>query len=124
MALQWSTSRGLDLHLDLDGAGGRRAAIEDALRDAIRAGRLPAGTSLPSTRTLAADLGVARGTVTDAGAAVLVACPDLRRLERLGIDQNHLTAAGIAALQAAYPKVEAGSQIHPGEEYIWEGDME
>ena len=69
-------------------------------------------------------LDISRGTVTDAGAAVLVACPDLRRLERLGIDQNHLTAAGIAALQAAYPKVEAGSQIHPGEEYIWEGDME
>jgi GntR family transcriptional regulator / MocR family aminotransferase len=58
----------VDLLLTIDPAvaGGRRRAIEAALRSAIRAGRLVAGTALPSSRTLAADLGVARGTVVDA----------------------------------------------------------
>jgi GntR family transcriptional regulator/MocR family aminotransferase len=45
---------------------GRRRAIEAALRSAIRTGRLPAGTVMPSSRVLADDLGVARGTVVDA----------------------------------------------------------
>jgi GntR family transcriptional regulator / MocR family aminotransferase len=66
MVSDWSTSHGLDLHLDLAGDGARRAAIETALRRAIRGGRLAAGTSLPSTRALARDLAVARGTVTEA----------------------------------------------------------
>jgi GntR family transcriptional regulator/MocR family aminotransferase len=53
---------GVDLHLDL--AGTRvRAGLEGALRDAIRAGRLRPGTRLPSSRALAADLGVARNTI-------------------------------------------------------------
>jgi GntR family transcriptional regulator / MocR family aminotransferase len=56
---------GLDLHLEL--AGSRvRAALEDALRQAVQTGRLAAGTRLPASRTLAADLGVARNTVADA----------------------------------------------------------
>jgi GntR family transcriptional regulator/MocR family aminotransferase len=40
--------------------------IEAAIRDAIRAGRLRHGAALPSTRTLAADLGVSRGVVVEA----------------------------------------------------------
>ncbi|MFE3205290.1 PLP-dependent aminotransferase family protein [Embleya sp. NPDC059237] len=44
-----------------DGGVGR--ALEAALREAVRSGRLPAGTRLPGSRSLAADLGVARGTV-------------------------------------------------------------
>lgn len=60
---QWS-SAGLDLHLDW--ARGRGQGLADALRAAVRDGRLAAGTRLPSTRALAADLGVARGTVTRA----------------------------------------------------------
>src|SRR6266700_2129804 len=56
---------GIDLHLNL--AGSRvRAALEAALRDAVRTGRLDAGTRLPSSRDLAADLGIARNTVADA----------------------------------------------------------
>ncbi|MDQ2706772.1 MAG: PLP-dependent aminotransferase family protein, partial [Actinomycetota bacterium] len=43
-----------------------REQLADAIRDAIRAGRLPAGARLPSTRALAADLGVSRGVVVDA----------------------------------------------------------
>jgi len=56
---------GLDLHLELTGPR-VRAALEAALRHAVQGGRLTAGTRLPATRTLAADLGVARNTVADA----------------------------------------------------------
>ncbi|WP_207939190.1 PLP-dependent aminotransferase family protein [Actinomadura darangshiensis] len=38
-------------------------ALEEALREAVRSGRFAAGTRLPGSRSLAADLGVARGTV-------------------------------------------------------------
>ncbi|MGI5329103.1 PLP-dependent aminotransferase family protein [Actinomadura nitritigenes] len=65
MAKDW-TSSGVDLHLELDPAGGRRDALERALRDAIRSGRLGPGAVVPSTRALAAQLGVSRGTVTAA----------------------------------------------------------
>ena len=65
MPNSWSSSR-LDLHLELDAAGGRRAGLESALRTAIRQGRLPAGTLLPSTRGLAQELGLSRGTVSAA----------------------------------------------------------
>jgi GntR family transcriptional regulator/MocR family aminotransferase len=66
----WSTSSaaGVDLHLDLGlelpagSRGGRRAALEQALRTAVRDGRLAPGSRLPSTRRLAAEVGVARGT--------------------------------------------------------------
>jgi GntR family transcriptional regulator / MocR family aminotransferase len=58
--------RGLDLHLDVDGGRGRGRSLEDALRDAVRSGRLTPGTRLPGTRTLAADLGLSRGTVVQA----------------------------------------------------------
>ena len=60
-----SAIAGLDLHLDLTGPR-VRAAVEAALRQAVQSGRLPAGTRLPATRTLAADLGIARNTVADA----------------------------------------------------------
>jgi GntR family transcriptional regulator/MocR family aminotransferase len=47
------------------GAGGRRGkAAESALREAIRSGTLPKRTRLPSSRDLAGQLGLARGTVT------------------------------------------------------------
>ena len=61
----WSTSSPA-LQLTLTGGGGRRDAVEAALRAAIRDGRLGAGARLPSTRALAADLGLARGTVAEA----------------------------------------------------------
>jgi GntR family transcriptional regulator / MocR family aminotransferase len=59
----WATF-GVDLHLDLDPAAGRRGGLEAGLRDAIRGGRLAPGTRLPSTRALAGEIGLARGTVT------------------------------------------------------------
>jgi GntR family transcriptional regulator/MocR family aminotransferase len=57
---------GRDLFVAVEDADGRGVGLEQALRDAIREGRLAAGTRLPSTRALAADLGWARGTVAGA----------------------------------------------------------
>ncbi|MEU3485178.1 PLP-dependent aminotransferase family protein [Streptomyces massasporeus] len=62
---------GSDLHLELTGPGGRRAALLRALREAVRSGRLAPGTRLPPYRSLAADLGVARNTVADAYAELV-----------------------------------------------------
>ena len=56
----------MDLFVGVDRSAGVRASLERGLRDAIAGGRLPAGTRLPSTRTLAHDLGIARGTVLEA----------------------------------------------------------
>lgn len=56
----------LELHLELPSGPGRRAAIETALRDSIRTGRLATGTRLPSSRVLAHDLGVSRSTIVSA----------------------------------------------------------
>ncbi|MFF4713874.1 PLP-dependent aminotransferase family protein [Streptomyces eurythermus] len=65
MAESWATL-GVDLHLEPALAGGLRRGLTDALRDAVRTGRLAPGTRLPSSRTLAADLGLARNTVAEA----------------------------------------------------------
>ncbi|MFI6642185.1 PLP-dependent aminotransferase family protein [Streptomyces sp. NPDC050504] len=65
MTESWATSFGVDLHLEL-ADGGLRSGLMDALREAIRTGRLTPGTRLPSSRSLAADLGIARNTVADA----------------------------------------------------------
>jgi GntR family transcriptional regulator/MocR family aminotransferase len=56
---------GPDLLLELRGTR-RRAGLEDALREAVRSGRLVPGTLLPSSRALAAELSLARNTVADA----------------------------------------------------------
>jgi GntR family transcriptional regulator/MocR family aminotransferase len=64
MADQWATL-GVDLHLEPSGPGLRRG-LTDALREAVRSGRLAPGTRLPSSRSLAADLGIARNTVAGA----------------------------------------------------------
>uniref|UniRef100_A0AAU2JPZ3 PLP-dependent aminotransferase family protein n=1 Tax=Streptomyces sp. NBC_00049 TaxID=2903617 RepID=A0AAU2JPZ3_9ACTN len=62
---------GSDLHLDLPAGGARRTALTQALREAVRSGRLAAGTRLPPYRTLAADLGLARNAVADAYAELV-----------------------------------------------------
>jgi GntR family transcriptional regulator/MocR family aminotransferase len=65
-----SSVAGLDLHLDRPG-GGVRDGVMEAIRDAIRSGRLVPGIQLPSSRALAADLGVARNTVASAYAELI-----------------------------------------------------
>ncbi|MFJ4472189.1 PLP-dependent aminotransferase family protein [Streptomyces sp. NPDC089424] len=55
---------GIDLHLEPAGPGLRRG-LTDALREAVRTGRLTPGVRLPSSRSLATDLGIARNTVAE-----------------------------------------------------------
>ncbi|MBG0853029.1 PLP-dependent aminotransferase family protein [Streptomyces spinoverrucosus] len=55
---------GIDLHLEPSGPGLRRG-LTDTLREAVRTGRLAPDTRLPSSRSLAADLGIARNTVAE-----------------------------------------------------------
>lgn len=67
----WANTGARDLHLELRGAitpgtRGVRELLLDALRDTVRSGRLAPGTMLPPSRTLAADLGLARNTVAEA----------------------------------------------------------
>ena len=47
-------------------ARARGRTLQEALRASVRSGRLAPGTRLPSSRELAADLGVSRGLVTEA----------------------------------------------------------
>jgi len=65
-----SSVAGLDLYLDRPG-GRVRDGVMEAIRDAIRSGRLVPGVQLPSSRALAADLGVARNTVARAYAELI-----------------------------------------------------
>ncbi len=68
MGESWATL-GVDLHLETGGDtahGGVRKGLTDALREAVRGGRLTPGTRLPSSRSLAVDLGIARNNVADA----------------------------------------------------------
>ncbi|NMO55844.1 PLP-dependent aminotransferase family protein [Actinoplanes sp. TBRC 11911] len=53
----------MDLVIRLDGTGAKTVLVYRALREAIVDGRLPVGERVPPTRVLAADLGVARGSV-------------------------------------------------------------
>ncbi|HEY6523785.1 MAG TPA: PLP-dependent aminotransferase family protein [Solirubrobacteraceae bacterium] len=55
----------MDLQIDLVPGSPLRLQLEEALRDAIRSGRLLAGTLLPPSRVLAQELGVSRGVVVD-----------------------------------------------------------
>jgi hypothetical protein len=68
------------------------------------------------------------GRITDEGARLLAASPDIRHLQRLRIEQNILTARGVRALRETGVKLEAGGQMEPGfvedNEHLFEGDAE
>lgn len=69
------TNLAWDVLLDLDGHSGSLSdRLTAALRDAIRDGRLPHGTALPPSRTLAAELDVSRWTVTRAYGQLVAEC--------------------------------------------------
>src|SRR2546428_3843151 len=113
MQVSWTTS-GPGLQLTLDPRGGRRDALESSLRAAIRAGRLAAGARLPSTRALAIDLGLARGTVVEAYA----------QLTAEGyLEARHGAGTWVAGVALGAPDVAARAQrtarasrycFHPG----------
>lgn len=92
-----------ELFLDLPTGLTRHAAIEHALRAAIRDGRLRPGDPLPSTRALAAQLGVARGTVVEAYA-------------QLAAEGWFRSRQGAATVVATAPAVEAPSAHRPAEQ--------
>jgi GntR family transcriptional regulator/MocR family aminotransferase len=66
MAIEWA-GLGPELPLRLDRRAGEplRLQLEGELREAIRTGRLAAGERLPSTRVMAAELGISRGLVLE-----------------------------------------------------------
>jgi GntR family transcriptional regulator/MocR family aminotransferase len=100
MAEHWAN---LDLHLDVNPDGSRLGrSLEDALRAAVRDGRLPPGTRLPSSRALAADLGIARNTVADAYGQ-LVAAGWLTARTGAGTWVTEMPAPSEAAEAAAPP---------------------
>ncbi|WP_244236654.1 PLP-dependent aminotransferase family protein [Micromonospora violae] len=61
-----STAQDLLIAVDRSAAEPLHRQIAASIRGGIRAGRLRLGTSLPPTRTIAADLGVSRGVVVEA----------------------------------------------------------
>ena len=68
------------------------AQLEEQLRDGVRSGRLAAGDRLPSSRALAAELGVSRGVVVEA--------------------YGQLAAEGYLAIdRGAAPRVAAGAAV-------------
>jgi GntR family transcriptional regulator/MocR family aminotransferase len=73
LTVKKGTNFPLELLVELERGGRRslRSQLEDALREAVRLGRISAGERLPATRALAADLGVSRRMVVDAYAQLL-----------------------------------------------------
>lgn len=105
--------RELLVEIDRSGELPLHEQLERSLRENIRRGRLPAGARLPSTRGLAAELGVSRGVVTEA-------------YGQLGAEGYLETRQGAPvrvarAVRAAVPRVPARSLLpsfpyhfHPG----------
>ena len=71
----FQSNLGSSVPLDLgpDGSGPLHERLARALREAIRSSRLPAGSLLPPSRVLAADLGCSRWVVTEAYAQLATA---------------------------------------------------
>ncbi len=63
----------MDLQIDIKAGTSLRRRLEDALRVAIRSGRLVPGSVLPPSRDLAEQLGVSRGVVVDSYAQLAMA---------------------------------------------------
>lgn len=59
------------LHIDRSHPDTLAGQLRSGLRDAIRSGRLDAGTRLPASRVLADDLGISRGVVVEAYAQLV-----------------------------------------------------
>jgi len=90
-------SSGIEMIVQLERGSGEslRAQLERQLRESVRAGALREGAALPSSRTLATELGIARGVVTEA--------------------YSQLTAEGyLVSSQGAPTRVAAGPAVTDG----------
>jgi GntR family transcriptional regulator/MocR family aminotransferase len=102
------------LDLGAEAAGPRHARLARALREAIRRGRLAAGTALPPSRVLAAELGCSRWVVTEAYAQ-LAAEGYLEATVGSGTRVRRLAAAPAPpGLGAAAPAPPAPLDMAPG----------
>ena len=109
MVIEW-TGLGpeLLLQLDRDGADTLGAQLQSQLRDAVQTGRLAAGEKLPSTRALAAELGVSRGLVVECYA----------QLEAEGyLDSRSGSATRVSACAAGSPAGSA-SELAPSSQLL------
>jgi uncharacterized protein (TIGR02996 family) len=69
------------------------------------------------------DLGY--GCIQDEGASILAACPDIRRLKYLSLENNELTYPGRAFLHELGIEVHCNNQYFPGsDDFLGTGDME
>ena len=104
----------LDLLIDLDSGRGRQAGLEDALRRGVTTGQLSAGTRLPSSRALAADLGWARATVVGAYEQ-LVAEGFLVAVRGAGTRVATVPVEGERVPLARVPRARYEADFRPGE---------
>jgi len=111
MPKTWAIS-GVDLHVEISRPR-VRAGLEAALRDAIRSGRLPAGTRLPSSRQLAADLGLARNTIAEAYGQ-LVAEGWLTALQGSGTHVAHRSATPPESPASVHARPAVRYDLRPG----------
>ena len=72
MARDRGSVGGVDLEIEFRDGVSLRRQLEDALRVAIRSGRLPPGSVLPPSRDLAEQLRVSRGVVVDSYAQLAI----------------------------------------------------
>jgi GntR family transcriptional regulator/MocR family aminotransferase len=99
--------------LELAPGVGRRDGLERALREAIRLGRLAPGTRIPPSRTLARDLGIARGTVVEAYSQ-LVAEGYLAARQGAGTVVTHNAHAATAPAREPAAAAQPMFDFHPG----------
>ena len=95
--IEWTTSAATSSSRSTAAPQPLRARIEQQLRDGVRAGRLHPGTRLPSTRALAARLGVARGVVVEAYAQLAAEGWVVRARARARASRRRRAAAGARA---------------------------
>jgi GntR family transcriptional regulator/MocR family aminotransferase len=95
------------VELDRDSSGTLSSQLERQLRDAVRAGRLKPGTTLPSTRALAAQLGISRGLVV--GAYAQLGAEGYLVLRR---GASPRVAAGVAAAVEPSPQARTHQPRH------------
>lgn len=112
---------GPELLLDLSQQPGRtlRERLGSALKDAIRGGRLPPGTGLPSSRALADDLGVSRGVVVDVFAQLgaegfLLTRPGARSVVATAAGRRPATEDSEAASSATVQDSPRSIDLRPG----------